>query len=109
MLWGTILYLSAGVVAVFSDILVSYDIPKGGGITGMGNIVFIYPAFALNMVWGFTFPFLLHSFVDPLLSPMIRWSILIGGAVLHSIVSTYSVFLFIKIGFMAQEYKSHKQ
>ena len=108
MVWVTILYVSTGIVAFSSNILVSYGTTKGGGITGIGNLVFIYPAFACNILWGFTFPFLLYSFLDSVQAPMIRWSISLGGGIIHTIISAYSVFAFKEIGNIVLKLKSQK-
>ena len=94
MNWAVITYLTTGGLSLLCHGITFQALShRSGGYGDMGLIVVIIPTFVINGIWGLTFPFIFNQVLDPNLLPIIRWILLLGSGLMHSLCGVASVWI----------------
>ena len=94
MHWGVWSYFITGGVSLLGHALTFQSIShRSGGYADLGLVFILYPSMAVNGIWGLTFPFILYNLLDPNLPPVLLWTFILGGGLMHTICGVASIWI----------------
>lgn len=94
MHWGVWSYFITGGVSLLGHALTFQSIShRSGGYGDLGLVFILYPSMAVNGIWGLTFPFILYNLLDPNLPPVLLWTFILGGGLMHTICGVASIWI----------------